>query len=144
MGICVAQFSLFATRNMFVRLFLRSWRANVLVDSIGHGLFGLPAMLWFLLTANEAAWSGRIRRFGAPLDTPRVTVSGCEMPSLYPMPDHNTNHSNMDNLNTLISDPRYHDILAILKGARNGLVYGAKIRFPHALVMTLIFQGDRS
>ncbi|KNZ57949.1 uncharacterized protein VP01_2033g3 [Puccinia sorghi] len=66
------------------------------------------------------------------------------MPSLYPMPDHNTDHSNMDNLNTLISDPRYHDILAILKGARNGLVYGAKIRFPHALVMTLIFQGDRS
>jgi len=49
----------------------------------------------------------------------------------------------MDSLNTLISDPRYHDVLAILKGARNGLVYGAKIRFPHALVMTLIFQGDR-
>ncbi|PLW09695.1 hypothetical protein PCANC_20202 [Puccinia coronata f. sp. avenae] len=49
----------------------------------------------------------------------------------------------MDSLNALISDPRYHDILAILKGARNGLVYGAKIRFPHALVMTLIFHGNR-
>lgn len=31
-------------------------------------------------------------------------------------------------------DPKYHDILAIVKGARNGAVYGAKVRFPHALV----------
>lgn len=49
----------------------------------------------------------------------------------------------MESLNRLIRDPRYHDILAILKGARNGLVYGAKIRFPHALVMTIIFQGHK-
>jgi hypothetical protein len=32
-----------------------------------------------------------------------------------------------------------HDVLSILKGARNGAVYGAKIRFPHALVMTYLF-----
>jgi hypothetical protein len=29
--------------------------------------------------------------------------------------------------------------LAILKGARNGLVYGVKIRFPHALIMSILF-----
>jgi len=43
----------------------------------------------------------------------------------------------------IISNPAYHDYLAILKGARNGLVYGAKVRFPHALVMAILFgRGD--
>ena len=42
-------------------------------------------------------------------------------------------------LNELISRPEYHDYLAILKGARNGLVYGVKIRFPHALIMSILF-----
>jgi peroxisomal membrane protein 4 len=40
-----------------------------------------------------------------------------------------------------LSNPSYHDILSIIKGARNGAVYGAKIRFPHALVMTLLFRS---
>ncbi|CAK7202712.1 hypothetical protein SEUCBS139899_005439 [Sporothrix eucalyptigena] len=35
----------------------------------------------------------------------------------------------------IVLDPKYHDILAIVKGARNGAVYGAKVRFPHALVI---------
>ncbi|KAF9204663.1 hypothetical protein BGZ49_005012 [Haplosporangium sp. Z 27] len=39
-----------------------------------------------------------------------------------------------------ILTPEYHDILSIVKSFRNGLVYGAKIRFPHALVMTLLFR----
>ncbi|KIJ45749.1 hypothetical protein M422DRAFT_59854 [Sphaerobolus stellatus SS14] len=43
----------------------------------------------------------------------------------------------------ILTDPRYHDYLAILKGARNGLVYGVKIRFPHALLMSILFgRGD--
>ncbi|EGG06758.1 uncharacterized protein MELLADRAFT_35781 [Melampsora larici-populina 98AG31] len=49
----------------------------------------------------------------------------------------------MDEINRLITNPRYQEILAIVKGARNALVYGAKIRFPHALVMSLIFHGGR-
>ena len=48
----------------------------------------------------------------------------------------------IDYLNHLIATKKYHDILAILKGFRNGAVYGAKIRFPHALVMTLLFRRD--
>jgi peroxisomal membrane protein 4 len=40
-----------------------------------------------------------------------------------------------------LSNPSYHDILSIIKGARNGAVYGAKIRFPHALVMTFLFRS---
>jgi peroxisomal membrane protein 4 len=31
------------------------------------------------------------------------------------------------------------DILSVLRGLRNGLIYGAKIRFPHALVMSFLF-----
>ncbi|ORX57024.1 peroxisomal membrane protein 4 [Hesseltinella vesiculosa] len=47
----------------------------------------------------------------------------------------------MDALTQLALDPKYHDILAILKGVRNGIVYGAKVRFPHALVMTFLFKS---
>ncbi|KAJ2338863.1 hypothetical protein IWW50_006976 [Coemansia erecta] len=39
-----------------------------------------------------------------------------------------------------VLDPRYHDVLSLVKGFRNGVVYGTKIRFPHALVMTLLFR----
>jgi len=31
------------------------------------------------------------------------------------------------------------DILSIFRGFRNGFVYGIKIRFPHALIMTFLF-----
>ena len=34
----------------------------------------------------------------------------------------------------VVLDPRYKDILGVVKGARNGAVYGSKVRFPHALV----------
>ncbi|WFD30505.1 hypothetical protein MSPP1_001526 [Malassezia sp. CBS 17886] len=44
-----------------------------------------------------------------------------------------------ESLTRIVLDPHYHDVLAIAKGARNGLVYGAKIRFPHALVMVFLF-----
>jgi peroxisomal membrane protein 4 len=37
-------------------------------------------------------------------------------------------------LERVILDPKNADILAVLKAARNGAVYGAKVRFPHALV----------
>ncbi|KAI1457439.1 peroxisomal membrane protein 4 [Annulohypoxylon moriforme] len=43
-------------------------------------------------------------------------------------------------LERIILDPTYHDLLAILKAARNGAVYGAKVRFPHALVMVFLFR----
>jgi peroxisomal membrane protein 4 len=37
-------------------------------------------------------------------------------------------------LEQIVRDPRYHDILSLVKTARNGAVYGTKVRFPHALV----------
>jgi len=49
----------------------------------------------------------------------------------------------MDTIHQIITNPAYHDYLAILKGTRNGFVYGAKVRFPHALVMSILFgHGD--
>ncbi|THH32343.1 hypothetical protein EUX98_g1847 [Antrodiella citrinella] len=51
----------------------------------------------------------------------------------------------MSSLASIIADPALHDYLAILKGARNGLVYGVKVRFPHALIMAILFgRGDWS
>ncbi|XP_006860741.1 PREDICTED: peroxisomal membrane protein 4 [Chrysochloris asiatica] len=44
-------------------------------------------------------------------------------------------------VNTLLRKRRYHAVLAMLKGFRNGVVYGAKIRAPHALVMTFLFRS---
>ena len=37
-------------------------------------------------------------------------------------------------LEKIILDPKYHEILTLVKGVRNGIVYGSKVRFPHALV----------
>ncbi|XP_004630879.1 peroxisomal membrane protein 4 [Octodon degus] len=44
-------------------------------------------------------------------------------------------------VNALLRKRRYHAALAVLKGFRNGAVYGAKIRAPHALVMTFLFRS---
>nr|XP_051696210.1 LOW QUALITY PROTEIN: peroxisomal membrane protein 4-like [Oryctolagus cuniculus] len=46
-------------------------------------------------------------------------------------------------VNTLLRKRRYHAALAVLKGFRNGAVYGVKIRAPHALVMTFLFRSGR-
>lgn len=45
----------------------------------------------------------------------------------------------MSTLAAILADPTYHDYLAIIKGARNGFVYGVKVRFPHALIMAILF-----
>ncbi|KAJ2717320.1 hypothetical protein H4R19_000072 [Coemansia spiralis] len=44
-------------------------------------------------------------------------------------------------MDALVLRPELHDALSLVKGFRNGIVYGAKIRFPHALVMTLLFRS---
>ncbi|KAI8632538.1 peroxisomal membrane protein 4 [Xylariaceae sp. FL1651] len=53
--------------------------------------------------------------------------------------------SALENMKTAVErvllDPKYHDLLAVVKGARNGAVYGAKVRFPHALVMVFLFRS---
>lgn len=47
-------------------------------------------------------------------------------------------------LERILADPSMRDILQVVKGGINGAIYGAKIRFPHALVMTLLFARHLS
>ncbi len=49
----------------------------------------------------------------------------------------------MEAVNKFILDPHNAELLKIVKGARNGLVYGAKVRFPHALIMSILFGRGR-
>jgi peroxisomal membrane protein 4 len=49
----------------------------------------------------------------------------------------------MSTIKAILDDPRFHDYVPILKGARNGLVYGVKVRFPHALIMAILFGRGR-
>ena len=44
-------------------------------------------------------------------------------------------------LEKIILNPKYHQPLVLLKAIRNGLVYGVKVRFPHALVMIFLFRS---
>jgi peroxisomal membrane protein 4 len=64
----------------------------------------------------------------------------------------------MDRLDAVLMNPAFHDLLAILKGARNGFVCtssltipcpysspadGVKVRAPHAFIMSILFgRGD--
>jgi len=44
-------------------------------------------------------------------------------------------------INYLLAHPgKFKPLLEIIKGARNGVVYGTKIRAPHAFVMTFLFR----
>ncbi|XP_065179490.1 peroxisomal membrane protein 4-like [Sycon ciliatum] len=47
----------------------------------------------------------------------------------------------LESVNALLASGTWHSGLAVVKGLRNGAVYGAKIRFPHALVMTFLFHS---
>uniref|UniRef100_A0A671PIW8 Wu:fe02h09 n=1 Tax=Sinocyclocheilus anshuiensis TaxID=1608454 RepID=A0A671PIW8_9TELE len=44
-------------------------------------------------------------------------------------------------LNNLLQQHKYKTALAVVRGFRNGAVYGAKIRAPRALVMTFLFRS---
>ncbi|CAL1609600.1 unnamed protein product [Knipowitschia caucasica] len=44
-------------------------------------------------------------------------------------------------INNFLHQEQYRATLAVVKGFRNGAVYGAKIRAPHALVMTFLFRS---
>ncbi|KAK1156104.1 peroxisomal membrane protein 4-like [Acipenser oxyrinchus oxyrinchus] len=44
-------------------------------------------------------------------------------------------------INNILQQEKYKAALAVIKGFRNGAVYGAKIRAPHALVMTFLFKS---
>lgn len=44
-------------------------------------------------------------------------------------------------INGILANPGpYKPVLAVIKGFRNGIVYGTKIRAPHSFVMTFLFR----
>ncbi|OLL26497.1 Peroxisomal membrane protein 4 [Neolecta irregularis DAH-3] len=45
-----------------------------------------------------------------------------------------------ESLLKFLLDPKNRPFLAVVKGLRNGLVYGTKIRFSHAAVMAMLFK----
>ena len=45
-------------------------------------------------------------------------------------------------VNEILSNRELAPFLAVVKAARNGAVYGAKVRFPHALVYELLSFGN--
>lgn len=42
---------------------------------------------------------------------------------------------------TILTDPLFRPLLEILRSSRNGIVYGGKIRFSHALVINLLYRS---
>ncbi|CBF84956.1 hypothetical protein AN1483.2 [Aspergillus nidulans FGSC A4] len=44
-------------------------------------------------------------------------------------------------LDALVTNADLAPLLSLVKGIRNGAVYGAKVRFPHALVMIFLFRS---
>ncbi|KAJ5407964.1 hypothetical protein N7509_001847 [Penicillium cosmopolitanum] len=44
----------------------------------------------------------------------------------------------LSRLDELVLKPEFQPLLSLLKGARNGVVYGSKVRFPHALVIVRV------
>lgn len=45
-------------------------------------------------------------------------------------------------INSCLNDPSYHPTLATIKGLRQGIVYGAKIRFAHSVVQAFLFHRE--
>ncbi|ODV80584.1 peroxisomal membrane protein 4 [Suhomyces tanzawaensis NRRL Y-17324] len=41
----------------------------------------------------------------------------------------------------ILTNPLYRPLLEILRAARNGIVYGGKLRFSHALVISLLYRS---
>lgn len=46
----------------------------------------------------------------------------------------------LDHINSLIASGDMHTFFAALKGFRNGVVYGTRVRAPHALVLNLVWS----
>ncbi|KAJ5936725.1 hypothetical protein N7466_003175 [Penicillium verhagenii] len=52
--------------------------------------------------------------------------------------------SSKTQLDALVLKPELQPLLSLIKGARNGIVYGSKVRFPHALVYVTPELLDRA
>ncbi|EGW29869.1 uncharacterized protein SPAPADRAFT_157987 [Spathaspora passalidarum NRRL Y-27907] len=44
-------------------------------------------------------------------------------------------------MSSILTNPLYRPLLDVLRSSRNGIVYGGKIRFSHALVINLLYRS---
>lgn len=44
-------------------------------------------------------------------------------------------------MSTILNNPLYRPLLEVIRSSRNGIVYGGKIRFSHALVINLLYRS---
>ncbi|KAI5959939.1 uncharacterized protein KGF55_005171 [Candida pseudojiufengensis] len=44
-------------------------------------------------------------------------------------------------MSAILNNPLYRPLLEIIRSARNGIVYGGKLRFSHALVINLLYRS---
>lgn len=44
-------------------------------------------------------------------------------------------------MSSILTNPLYRPLLEVVKSARNGVVYGGKVRFLHALVISLLYRS---
>lgn len=44
-------------------------------------------------------------------------------------------------MSSVLSNPLYRPLLEVIRSSRNGIVYGGKIRFSHALVINLLYRS---
>lgn len=49
--------------------------------------------------------------------------------------------STIEDRMTVLGNPLYRPLLEIIRSARNGVVYGGKIRFSHALVINMLYRS---
>lgn len=70
---------------------------------------------------------------GPEVGQPRVSKS-------HPTQFNSIIHPSVDDFMDILTNPAYRPVLEIIRSARNGLVYGGKIRFSHALVISLLYR----
>ena len=91
----------------------------------------------FSLSGFVHGWhQERLRSCPVILSPPALTMDGLKVrtPRLCFSAQRLTHGDNQDAVNQIVKDPDLAPLLAVVKAARNGAVYGAKVRFPHALV----------
>jgi hypothetical protein len=114
-------------------LLLHSLRASISLPAVPRSLSGSVNL------ATHDPVSLLVLSFGAITSSPTRTLAevvdhGCA----HGNPPRNTLDSGSNaiqsRLDTLVANPDLAPLLSLVKGVRNGVVYGSKVRFPHALV----------
>lgn len=114
------------------------WKSSSLhrIWSFAFLLFN-SSIVWPYIYGNYLLYFESDRRNQCPIEFACDNLISSSRPPIH----QNLLSTTMDlsTIESFILNPAFHDYLAILKGARNGFVYGVKVRIPHAVVMSILF-----